>query len=132
MSRCFLTRRKLSRVRERAEVELRDRRDAQNNGWTRRGGNDVSPTSVASRRERGDVPSYRIHPDRRLAIRGDLGPFEATLAYDLEPVEEGTRLTNTADLEAHGVMKVAAPIAGGRVRQAVAANLDKLKEVLER
>jgi uncharacterized protein YndB with AHSA1/START domain len=70
-------------------------------------------------------------PDRRLAIRGDLGPFEATLAYDLEPVEEGTRLTNTADLEAHGVLKVAAPIAGGRVRQAVAVNLDKLKEVLE-
>jgi uncharacterized protein YndB with AHSA1/START domain len=70
-------------------------------------------------------------PHRRLAIYGDLGPFEGTLTYDLEPVDEGTRLTNTADLVARGLLRMAAPIAGGRVRRAVAANLDKLKEILE-
>jgi uncharacterized protein YndB with AHSA1/START domain len=69
--------------------------------------------------------------DRRLAIRGDLGPFEGTLTYDLEPMGEGTRLTNTAHLEGSGLMKVAAPIAAGRVRRAVAANLEKLKQILE-
>lgn len=73
-----------------------------------------------------------FEPGRRLAIQGGLGPFEGTLIYELQPIEEGTLLTNTADLEAHGVLKLAAPIAGGRVRQAVAENLQKLKELLER
>ena len=69
--------------------------------------------------------------DRRLAIRGDLGPFEGTLTYELESVPEGTKLLNSADLEAHGLLKVAAPLASGRVGSAVAANLQKLKEILE-
>jgi carbon monoxide dehydrogenase subunit G len=70
--------------------------------------------------------------DRRLAIYGDLGPFKGTLAYDLEDANEGTLLTNAANLEAHGVLKLAAPLASGRVGQAVAANLQKLKEILEK
>ena len=73
-----------------------------------------------------------FEPDRRLAIRGDLGPFEGTLTYDLESVPDGTKITNSADLQAHGLLKVAAPLASGRVGDAVAANLQKLKEILER
>jgi len=42
-----------------------------------------------------------------------------------------TRLTNQADLEPHGIMRLAAPIASGRVRSAVAANLETLKQLLE-
>jgi carbon monoxide dehydrogenase subunit G len=70
-------------------------------------------------------------PDRRLAIYGDLGPFKGTLVYELQEVEGETLLTNSADLEAQGLLKVAAPLASGRVSQAVAANLQKLKEMLE-
>jgi len=70
--------------------------------------------------------------DRRLTIYGDLGPFKGTLAYHLKDVDQGTLLTNTANLEAHGLLKVAAPLASGRVGQAVAANLEKLKKILER
>ena len=72
-----------------------------------------------------------LEPDRRFAVRGDLGPFHGTLTYQLEPAGEATRLVNTADLEARGVMKLAAPLAGGRVRDAVAANLLELKRFLE-
>jgi len=72
-----------------------------------------------------------FEPDRRLAIRGGLGPFEGTLTYDLEQVDRGTRLTNSADLEGRGLMRVAAPLATSRVRESVAANLQKLKEILE-
>lgn len=72
-----------------------------------------------------------FEPDRRLAIRGGLGPLEGTLSYILEPVEEGTRLTNTADLEGRGIIKVAAPLAAGRIREAVETNLGKLKDLLE-
>jgi uncharacterized protein YndB with AHSA1/START domain len=56
-----------------------------------------------------------FEPTQRLAIYASLGPFEGTLTYELEPIDAGTRLTNTADLESHGLFKVAAPIAGSRV-----------------
>jgi len=73
-----------------------------------------------------------LEPDRRFAVRGDLGPFTGTLTYELEEVGGVTRLTNTADLEAHGVLRLAGAVATGRVREAVGANLGKLKELLER
>jgi hypothetical protein len=44
---------------------------------------------------------------------------------------EGTRLTNTADLSGHGPLRLLAPLAAGRGRDAVAANLDKLRDLLE-
>ena len=72
-----------------------------------------------------------FEPERRLAIHVDLGPFEGRLTYDLESVPEGTQLTNRGDLEGKGLAKVAAPLLGGRVGDAVAANLQKLKEILE-
>jgi carbon monoxide dehydrogenase subunit G len=73
-----------------------------------------------------------LDPDRRFAVRGDLGPLSGTLTYELEEVGGATRLINTADLEARGVVRLAAPLAAGRVRDAVAQNLGKLKEILER
>jgi len=79
--------------------------------------------------ERFEVTEFE--PDRRLAIHGDLGPFEGTLTYELEPAGRGTRLTNRADLQARGLARLAAPLAIGRIREAVAANLAKLKELLE-
>ncbi len=79
--------------------------------------------------ERFEVTEFE--PDRRLAIHGDLGPFEGTLTYELEPAGRGTRLTNRADLQARGLARLAAPLAIGRIREAVAANLAKLKDLLE-
>ena len=70
-------------------------------------------------------------PHKRLAIHGDLGPFQGTLTYELDAIPGGTQLTNRADLEGKGVAKVAAPLLGGRVGDAMAANLQKLKEILE-
>jgi carbon monoxide dehydrogenase subunit G len=74
----------------------------------------------------------QFEPDRRFAVHGGLGPFEGTLFYEFEDVGGSTRLTNEADLEAHGVLKLAGPITSGRVRSAVAANLEMLKQLLER
>ncbi len=73
-----------------------------------------------------------LEPDGRFAVQGDLGPVEATLVYALEAVGAATRLTNTAELEARGMMKLAAPLASGRIREAVAQNLQVLKQLLER
>jgi len=72
-----------------------------------------------------------FEPDHHLAIRGSVGPFEGTVSYTLESVDQGTRLTNAADLEGRGIMKVVAPLATGRIREAVETNLGKLKDLLE-
>jgi carbon monoxide dehydrogenase subunit G len=86
--------------------------------------------SVPSRSEESfEVTEFE--PDRKLAIRGTIGPLEGTLAYELEPAGDGTRLINTAHLQASGLGKLVAPIATGRIRDAVAANLAVLKDVLE-
>jgi carbon monoxide dehydrogenase subunit G len=66
-----------------------------------------------------------------LAIRGVLGPFHAETGYQLEADGETTVLTNSMNLEATGVMRVAASLAGSRVQKAVAGNLQALKVLLE-
>lgn len=76
-----------------------------------------------------EVITYEL--GRRLAIRGDIGPFHGVIEYELEPVEGGTRVVNRVALEARGIARLAAPLAAGSVRDAVAANLGKLKELLE-
>jgi uncharacterized protein YndB with AHSA1/START domain len=71
-------------------------------------------------------------PPRQLEIRGQLGPFPSRLSYALDAVPEGTRVTNSVELELRGPGRLLGPVAVPRVRDAVAANLQKLKELLER
>jgi hypothetical protein len=73
-----------------------------------------------------------FEPDRGLVIRGQIGPFSGDIAYLLEAAANATVLTNTCDLRAHGPLSVVAPLATRRVQSAVAANLDVLKQILER
>ena len=70
-------------------------------------------------------------PGRRLVLAGDVGPLHGTLSYVLEPTSDGTRLTNAAELEASGPLRLAAPLFAGRIRAAVADNLATLKGVIE-
>jgi uncharacterized protein YndB with AHSA1/START domain len=70
-------------------------------------------------------------PDRRLSIRGDLGPFQGEIDYLLEPAGDSTVLANTMDLRPAGPLRLLAPLAAPRVRSAVAANLQELKRRLE-
>jgi uncharacterized protein YndB with AHSA1/START domain len=68
----------------------------------------------------------------RLEVHGDIGPFTATISYLLAPTDDGTRLTNVVELEsASGALRLLAPLAASRVKTAVAANLDTLKQLLE-
>ena len=68
---------------------------------------------------------------RRMVLEGDIGPLSGTLDYRVEEVPEGTKLTNTADLSGRGPLRLLAPLAASRVRDAVATNLDKLRNLLE-
>jgi hypothetical protein len=62
---------------------------------------------------------------------GQLGPFPSRLSYALDAVPEGTRVTNSVELELGGPGRLLGRVAVPRVRDAVAANLQKLKELLE-
>jgi carbon monoxide dehydrogenase subunit G len=87
--------------------------------------------SVPSRsEERFEVTAY--NPPRHLEIRGQLGPFPSRLSYALDAVPEGTHVTNSVELELRGPSRLLGRVAVPRVRDAVAANLRKLKELLER
>ena len=87
--------------------------------------------SIPDRREEGfEVTAFE--PTSRLEVHGDIGRFIATISYQLTPMGDGTRLTNTVDLKpSSGVLRLLAPLAAFRVKPAVAANLEKLKEILE-
>jgi hypothetical protein len=87
--------------------------------------------SVPSRsEERFEVTAY--NPPRQLEIQGQLGPFPSRLSYALDAIPEGTRITNSVELELRGPGRLLGRVAVPRVRDAVAANLQKLKELLER
>ena len=87
--------------------------------------------SIPDRREEGfEVTAFESAS--RLEIHGDIGPFIATISYLLTPIGDGTRLTNAVDLKpSSAVLRLFAPLAVSRVKASVAANLEKLKQVLE-
>jgi uncharacterized protein YndB with AHSA1/START domain len=98
------------------------------------------PVDVGSRyRQTRTLPTRReetfevteFEPDRRLSIRGDLGPFHGEVTYLLSPAGNATTLTNNMDLQPAGPLRLVAPLAASRVKSAVAANLDALKQILE-
>ena len=72
-----------------------------------------------------------FEPASRLEVQGGLGPFTARVSYLLEPAGSGTRLTNAVALGSSGLLTLVAPLATSRIKHAVAANLDTLKQLLE-
>jgi uncharacterized membrane protein len=87
--------------------------------------------SIPSESEEGFEVTV-FEPGKRLAVRGQIGPFHARISYLLEAAPGGTRLTNDVALDpSPGVLRLAARLAAPRVKAAVAENLSKLKEILE-
>ena len=86
--------------------------------------------SVPRRSEEGFQVTV-FEPASRLQVQGEIGPFRARVNYLLEPMGGGTRLTNAVELGSSGLLTVVAPLATTRVKSAVAANLDTLKQILE-
>jgi uncharacterized membrane protein len=87
--------------------------------------------SIPSKSEEGfEVTAFEL--GKRLAVRGQIGPFRARISYLFEAAPGGTRLTNEVALDpSPGVLRLAARLATPRVKAAVAENLSKLKEILE-
>jgi uncharacterized membrane protein len=73
-----------------------------------------------------------FEPARRLAIHGQIGPFQARISYVLEAVPGATRLVNNVKLDTSPpALRLVAPLAAPKIKAAVAENLGKLKLVLE-
>ncbi|WP_433199399.1 SRPBCC family protein [Nocardia sp. CA-107356] len=72
-----------------------------------------------------------FQPTQRLRIRGQLGPFPAVVSYDLESAANGTRLRNTVELGLPGPLRLTGPVVTARIKSAVRANLDVLRQLLE-
>ncbi len=73
-----------------------------------------------------------FEPDRQLAIHGQIGPFQATISYRLEPAGDATTIVNTVELKASAATRLVAPLAAPAIKGAVAQNLGALKLILER
>jgi hypothetical protein len=89
----------------------------------------ASPLGAEPQRRALRVTAH--NPPRQLEIQGQLGPFPSRLSYALDTIAEGTRVTNTVELELRGPGLLLGRVAVPRVRDALAANLQKLKELLE-
>lgn len=83
------------------------------------------------RRAEENITITTYQPDSRLVVTGDLGPFAAELIYVCESEGAGTRLTNSATLQASGALSLIAPVLAQTIKSAVAENLQKLKSILE-
>ena len=79
--------------------------------------------------ERFEVTAFDA--PRYVEIRGQLGPFPSRLSYAVDATPEGTRVTNSVELELRGRRRLLGRAIVPRVRNAVAANLSKLKQLLE-
>jgi hypothetical protein len=73
-----------------------------------------------------------FQPPVELALDGTFGPFRARTSYLLEPLADGTRLTNRWVLTPTSApLRLLGPVAIPRVKAAVAQNLHTLKQILE-
>jgi len=89
-------------------------------------------TRTIPRRSEEGFQVTEFEPPSRLAIKGDIGPFDASSSYLVEPTATGTRLTNEIELQpTSALMRPLAPVAVPRVKAAVARNLNTLKQILE-
>jgi len=66
-----------------------------------------------------------------LTVIGTLNELPARLSYVLAPAGDATALTNDVELATSAALTLVAPVAARRIRAAVAANLDVLRQILE-
>jgi hypothetical protein len=114
-----------------SQVELRDRRDQEGLSWAGGIGTAYRQTRSVPRRSEEGFQVTVFEPASQLEVQGEIGPFRARVNYLLEPMGSGTRLTNAVELGSSGLLTLVAPLAASRVKHAMAANLDTLKQILE-
>jgi uncharacterized membrane protein len=72
-----------------------------------------------------------LEPNRSLSMKGSSSPLSVEGTYRFEAVGEGTRLTNTLQVEPGGLFKVAGPLFASQLKKQVEGDAQRLKELLE-
>ncbi len=70
-------------------------------------------------------------PMRLASVRASSAPVPMEGTYRLAQVEGGTRFTMAAEMEAHGLFKLAEPVFARMIRRETASSCEVLKELLE-
>jgi len=72
-----------------------------------------------------------LEPDARFAFTGVLGPFKSHNDYTFASVAGGTMVTDAAEIELSGPLRLMDPLVGRMVHRQFEANLAALKHRLE-
>jgi carbon monoxide dehydrogenase subunit G len=81
---------------------------------------------------RNELEIIERQPPTSFAIRTTSGPTPFVYRYRFEPVDGGTLLTLTGEVELSGLAALAGPVAVHAVERGVDANLATLRAILER
>ena len=84
------------------------------------------------RRVASNYEVIAYEPDRIFAVQSVSGPIQVKASYTFEPIEGGTKITDTAEFELHGFFKLLAPLFSMMVRNQMTSNFRKIKEIFER
>jgi uncharacterized membrane protein len=72
-----------------------------------------------------------FEPERRSSLKAVAGGIPLSGSYMLEPLDGGTKLTVTGELEAHRLFKLAEPVFARMTSRELEASLGHLKDLLE-
>jgi len=70
-------------------------------------------------------------PNKILAVKGSEGPIAGHISFTFEPVEGGTQLTETREVELGGLTRLMAPIIRPTQERQGRSDLAKVKRILE-
>ncbi|HUG30842.1 MAG TPA: SRPBCC family protein [Candidatus Limnocylindria bacterium] len=83
------------------------------------------------RRIENDAEITEFEPNRRVTMRSTSGPIPFRGSMTLDPVEGGTRVKATFELEPGGFFKVAEPIVTRMAKRQFESDLANLKDLME-
>jgi uncharacterized membrane protein len=72
-----------------------------------------------------------FEPNRRVTMRSTSGPLPFRGSLAVEPVEGGTRVDTTVELEPGGLFKLAEPLVMGMAKRQWESDLANLKDLME-
>ena len=89
------------------------------------------PTKILGRRIDSTLAVIAFEPNKKLSANLVSGPIEATIKWNFEPTEGGTKVTWAAQANIGGFFKVVEPIVKRIMQKQYDARYDTLKALLE-
>ena len=83
------------------------------------------------RRFENDAVITEFEPNRRVTMESTSGPFPIRGSLTLEPVEGGTRVETTFEVEPGGFFKLADPLVTRMAKRQFESDLANLKDLME-